>query len=119
MLFRNNLGIKLQEKEFSKCSYNLLGHKLISFYFIGNKLGVRFIISELFISDGRLNETLISYQGLWFNFQFMHICDMIKGNESDVENIDFELQAKIDNRFLCFALFLNFTELSISLQPDV
>ena len=24
----------------------------------------------------------------------MHICDMIKGNESDVGNIDFELQAK-------------------------
>ena len=48
-----------------------------------------------------------------------YICDMIKGNESDVGNIDFELQAKIDNEFLCFTLFLNFTELFISLQPDV
>ena len=37
----------------------------------------------------------------------MHNCDMIKGNESDVENIDFELQAKRDNKFLCFAMFLN------------
>ena len=29
------------------------------------------------------------------------ICDMIKGNESDVGNIDFELQAKRDDKFLC------------------
>ena len=35
--------------EFSKCSYNLLGHKIISFYFIGNKIGVRVIILEVFI----------------------------------------------------------------------
>ena len=34
-------------------------------------------------------------------------CDMIKGNESDVGNIDFELQAKRGNKFLCFTLFLN------------
>ena len=37
----------------------------------------------------------------------MDICDMIKGNESDVGNIDFELQAKRGNKFLCFTLFLN------------
>ena len=35
------------------------------------------------------------------------ICDMIKGNESDVENIDFELQAKKSDKFLCFTLFMN------------
>ena len=29
--------------------------------------------------------------------QLSHLSDMIKGNESDVGNIDFELQAKIDN----------------------
>ena len=34
------------------------------------------------------------------------ICDMIKGNESDVENINFELQAKRGDKFLCFTLFL-------------
>ena len=34
------------------------------------------------------------------------ICDMIKGNESDVGNIDFELQAKRGDKFLCFTLFL-------------
>ena len=34
-------------------------------------------------------------------------CHMIKGNESDVGNIDFELQAKRDDKFLCFTLFLN------------
>ena len=33
------------------------------------------------------------------------ICDMIKGNESDVANIDFELQAKSDDIFLCFTCF--------------
>ena len=32
---------------------------------------------------------------------------MIKGNELDVENIDFELQAKKGDQFLCFTLFLN------------
>ena len=32
---------------------------------------------------------------------------MIKGNESDVGNIDFELQAKRDDKFVCFILFLN------------
>ena len=36
----------------------------------------------------------------------MNICDMIKGNESDVGNIDFELQAKRGDKFLCFTLFL-------------
>ena len=36
-----------------------------------------------------------------------HICDMIKGNESDVGNIDFELQAKRGEKFLRFTLFLN------------
>ena len=30
---------------------------------------------------------------------------MIKGNESDVRNIDFELQAKRGDKFLCFTLF--------------
>ena len=44
---------------------------------------------------------------------------MIKRNESDVGNNDFEIQAKIVDKLLCFTLFLNFTELFISLQPDV
>ena len=34
-----------------------------------------------------------------------HICDMIKGNEWDVGNIDFELQAKIGHKCLRFKLF--------------
>ena len=34
-----------------------------------------------------------------------HICDMIKGNESVVANIAFELQAKTDDIFLCFTMF--------------
>ena len=31
---------------------------------------------------------------------------MIKGNESDVGNIDFELQAERSDKFVCFTLFL-------------
>ena len=34
-----------------------------------------------------------------------NICDMIKGNELDVPNIDFDLQAERGDKFLCFALF--------------
>ena len=33
------------------------------------------------------------------------ICDMIKGNELHVGNIDFELQAKVGDKCLCFILF--------------
>ena len=47
------------------------------------------------------------------------ICDMSKENESDVRNTDFELQVKRRDELLCFILFLNFTELFISLQQDV
>ena len=36
----------------------------------------------------------------------LNICDIIKGNELDVGNIDFELQAKRGDKFLCFTLFL-------------
>ena len=43
---------------------------------------------------------------------------MIKGNESDVGNIDFELQAKRGDKFLFYIVF-KFKELFISLQPDV
>ena len=32
---------------------------------------------------------------------------MIKGNKSDVGNIDLELQNKRGDEFLCFTLFLN------------
>ena len=40
------------------------------------------------------------------------ICEMIKGNESDVENIDFKLQAKRGDKFLCFTLFFNLKKYS-------
>ena len=43
---------------------------------------------------------------------------MIKGNESDVEDIDFELQTKTVDKCL-FYIVLNFKEFVISLQPDV
>ena len=33
---------------------------------------------------------------------------MIKRNESDVRNIDFELQPQIGDKFLSFTLFLDF-----------
>ena len=44
---------------------------------------------------------------------------MIKGNESDVGNIDIELQAKIGDKCVSIILFLNVKESVISLQPDV
>ena len=37
---------------------------------------------------------------------------MIMGNESDVGNIDFELQASRDDKFLRFTSILNFGECS-------
>ena len=46
-------------------------------------------------------------------------CDMITRNESDVGNIDFELQAKKGDKFSCFIVFLNVKALFISLQPHV
>ena len=48
----------------------------------------------------------IHYQQHTDTFSILN-CDMIKGNESDVRNIDFELQAKRGDKFLCFTLFLN------------
>ena len=38
----------------------------------------------------------------------MEICYMIKGFESDAGTFDFELQAKGDDKFLCFTIFLSF-----------
>ena len=38
---------------------------------------------------------------------------MIKGNESDVANIEFELQAKTGDKFVCVTLFRNIKELPI------
>ena len=59
--------------------------------------------------------------GLWLYYRFcdffsfrnddcissLCLYDMIKGNESYVANIDFELYAKTDDTFLCFTLFWN------------
>ena len=44
---------------------------------------------------------------------------MIKRNESDVGNIDFELQIKRVDKFSCFISFLNVKEFVISLQSEV
>ena len=54
----------------------------------------------------------------YISSRFIYICDMIKGNESDVGNIDFELQAK-RGQILMFYIVFEFKELFISLQPDV
>ena len=40
------------------------------------------------------------------------ICDMIKRNESDVGNIDFEILATTVYKFLCVILFLALTNSS-------
>ena len=47
------------------------------------------------------------------------ICEVIKWNESNVGNVNFEVDAKRSCKFLCFTLFKNFKELFVSLQPDV
>ena len=44
---------------------------------------------------------------------------MIKGNESGVGNIDFELQAERGDKFLFFYIVFEVKELFISLEPDV
>ena len=44
---------------------------------------------------------------------------MIKGNELDIANIGFELQAKTGDKFLRFTLFSNVKEFTTSQQPDV
>ena len=63
------------------------------------------------------NQKAISYQ-LVSQKAVKNNGDMIKGNESDVRNIDFELQATRCNKFL-FYIVLNPKELFMSLQPDV
>ena len=40
------------------------------------------------------------------------ICDMIKGNESDVGDIVLEILGKTAFKFLCFILFLALTNVS-------
>ena len=47
------------------------------------------------------------------------ICDIIKGNESYVQNTDFEMQTKRGDKILRFYIVLNVKELFIFLQPDV
>ena len=62
----------------------------------------------------RLKSRSMSFSNLYLIFllytnewkMMKNICDMIKGNESDDGNINFELQAKRGNKFLCFTLFL-------------
>ena len=46
------------------------------------------------------------------------ICDIIKRNESDIRNIDFELQAKRGDKFLFYIVF-EVKELFIFLELDV
>ena len=54
-------------------------------------------------------------QHFWICFL---ICDIIKGNESNVGNIGFEWQAKRGDIFLFYIVFW-FKELIISLQLDI
>ena len=50
----------------------------------------------------------------------IHICNMIKGNESDVKNIDFELQTKIGHIMLMHFIDYELQRIGIiSLQLDV
>ena len=46
------------------------------------------------------------------------ICDRIKANESDVGNIDFELQLQKDINSFCFPLFLLTINLYVTLRLE-
>ena len=51
-----------------------------------------------------------------FKFNYiLHICDMIKGNESDVADIVFKISAKQEVKFFCFILFSVLIKLLVSL----
>ena len=54
----------------------------------------------------------IPYFRLPFRSDTLHNCDMIKRNESDVGDIDFEILAKKVFRLFCFILFLASTNSS-------
>ena len=67
---------------------------------------IRMRETKFMIEGGRPSLQEISKYRMWgcYLFGLVHvfeatICDMIKGNESDVANIDFELQAKRDDKF--------------------
>ena len=66
----------------------------------------------LAIDEGeRLQQVCFVFCGILSCF-IVCICDMIKGNESDVGNIDFELQDKNGDKLLCFTLFLKLNNCS-------
>ena len=61
------------------------------------------------LGKGTLNQNLACFvrhlKVINVFFPFFEKCDMIKGNESYVGNIYFELKAKRGDKFLCFTLF--------------
>ena len=46
-----------------------------------------------------------------------HICDMIKGNESDVGDIVLEILAKKEVKFFCFYIVFSADKSFLTLQP--
>ena len=62
-----------------------------------------FFFATFCISYWQYNQTKILKLKYALNIRLiLYICDMIKRNELDVRNIDFELQAKRGDKFLCF-----------------
>ena len=74
-------------------------------------LCIKVVILNLFYFFLKIVEPILKNSGL-------NKCDMIKGNESDVKNIDFELQAKRGDIHMFYIVF-EVKELFISPEPDV
>ena len=47
----------------------------------------------------------------------LHICDVIKQNQSEVGNIDFKIEPNKAENIFCFLLCFCFLQLLISLEP--
>ena len=110
---------KKKKKRIPHCNFQTCYRKQTCFFFWpnlaknGNFLPVK---NASYLSKWRawrvlakaLDENIVATSSKYLHITATVICnifDMIKGNESDVGNIGFELQAKRGDKFLCFTLF--------------
>ena len=72
-----------------------------------NTISGHLVIPYILVIKNFMTSPIFLSKNLW-----PPVYDTIKGNESDVGNIGFELQAKRGDKFLCFTLFLNLKKCS-------
>ena len=80
--------------------------------FVSKALWYRTLKKNRLLPDLKLLQNVPKHSLFKLQISWKNKCDMIKGNESDVGNIDFELQATRGDEFLCFTLFLKFNNCS-------